>query len=88
MIRHARRSETPSTERTYSTRLAPPRGAYDFPRSASFRIILSKVKFDTARRSREFSPLQLLQPPYLVQLQSPILTPPAVVGGLCYPDRP
>ena len=37
-------------------RLAPPRGAYDFPRRASFRIILSKVKSDTARRSREFSP--------------------------------
>jgi len=69
-------------------RLAPPRGAYDFPRKASFRIILSKVKSDTARRSREFSPSSSFSRfTWLVQLQSPILSPPAVVRGLRYPDR-
>jgi len=35
--------------------IAPPRGAYGFPRKASDKIILSSVRSETARRSRAFS---------------------------------
>jgi hypothetical protein len=34
---------------------APARGAWKFPRAASARICLSKVRSETARRSRAFS---------------------------------